>query len=432
MRGADVSIGCMLLIDARCLAGRFSGIQRFTTHVLRAVAECSPMKPDRFGGCRVLVRAEADLPTGLPDGLRDAGAALHSTGAGPSLLRDQLPSLPRRRGRWPLWIHAAQAAAEGGAPLMILSPDAFAPLRVPAAVRRIVTVHDVIPLVRRADLRRSWKGRLPGLWRAWLRRQAAAADRVLTVSSFSKADIVNALAVDPAKIAVVGNAVEPLPQGGALPPALVRGADALGLPFVLCVGRADPYKNQRGLVEAFARLLVLAKADSKTETKADFEADSTAEALPGLRLVFAGAADRRYPDAAERAAELGVADRVLWLQPTEAQLGAMYREAAAVAVPSLYEGFGLPAIEAMVAGTPVVCSDAASLPEVVGDAALRVDAADPHALAQALHRSITDAALRAELIAAGRRRAAHWSLKRFAGRLSAALDEASGAPPRRH
>ena len=379
----------MLVVDARCLAQRFSGIQRYTLHVLKALVRSEALRGAGGGGVRVLLADPGGIDHPLHDALQAAGVELLATGAAPSLLHDQRP------GRWRAWL-----AGTGDAPTL-LCPDAFAPLRAPrghAGLRRVITLHDVIPLVRAADLRRSWKGRAPWLWRRWLRAQVRAADRVLTVSVFSRQDIARVLGVRADRISVVGNAVEPLAD--AAPERQVRA------PYVLCVGRADPYKNQVGLVEAFSSLL---------------EQPEVGSACPGLRLVLAGTADPRYPEADARAQALGVADRVDRVQPTQAQLAALYRDAAVVAVPSLYEGFGLPAVEAMLAGAPVVSSDAASLPEVVGDAALMVDAADRGALASTMSRVLLEPVLRGALVKRGHANAARWSLDHFAERLASAL-----------
>jgi alpha-1,3-rhamnosyl/mannosyltransferase len=130
--------------------------------------------------------------------------------------------------------------------------------------------------------------------------------------------------------------------------------------------------------------------------------------------VIAGHWDPRYPEARVAAERLGLDDGVRFLPgPPEADLPALYSGAEVFAFPSRYEGFGLPPLEAMACGAPVLCCDTSSLPEVVGDAALRVDPT-PEALANGLARLLEDGTLRAELRAAGPSRAAVFSWRRTA------------------
>ena len=148
------------------------------------------------------------------------------------------------------------------------------------------------------------------------------------------------------------------------------------------MGRCDPYKNVPGLVEAFARAVREGGVDAR------------------LRIV--GSPDARYPEAGETARRLGVADRVDWAGYLDvAGLRKAYQDADALALLSKSEGFGLPVLEAMACGTPVVCSTAASLPEVAGDAARLVAPDDVAGAAAALKEILTDPAEAARLRAAG-------------------------------
>jgi glycosyltransferase involved in cell wall biosynthesis len=132
-------------------------------------------------------------------------------------------------------------------------------------------------------------------------------------------------------------------------------------------------------------------------------------------LLIAGPWDARHPDARQAAQQLGVSERVRFLGIVDDKdLPALYSGALAFVFPSLYEGFGLPALEAMACGAPVACSNASSLPEVVGDAALLFDPSDVRALTEAMQRLIEDAALRQRLSERGLRRAGTFSWQRNA------------------
>jgi len=152
------------------------------------------------------------------------------------------------------------------------------------------------------------------------------------------------------------------------------------------VGRADPYKNLVGLIEAFAAL------------RKQYQ-------LP-VELRIVGPKDRRYPEASQRAASLGVADMVKWLgYLPDDSLVSEYQNADVFVQPSWYEGFGLPVLEAFACGTPVICSNKGSLPEVAGGAALIVQPQDMIGLTEALRRVLTNSRLAQDMSARGLRRA---------------------------
>ena len=159
---------------------------------------------------------------------------------------------------------------------------------------------------------------------------------------------------------------------------------------MLYVGRCDPYKNVPGLVEAFARLV--------------------REGGVKARLRIVGSPDARYPEAGETARRLGVADRVEWSGYLDEEgLLKAYQEADVLALLSRYEGFGLPVLEAMACGTPVVCSNAASLPEVAGTAARLVEPEDVAGAAAALREVLANPETAARLRAAGLEQAQKFS-----------------------
>jgi glycosyltransferase involved in cell wall biosynthesis len=175
--------------------------------------------------------------------------------------------------------------------------------------------------------------------------------------------------------------------------------DRLGLaePFVLGVGTIEPRKDWPTLIAAFERL---ARDGSGDATAQSGGADPT--------LVIAGG-DGWMTEKVHAAAEASPADvRLLGFVPDD-DLRALYQSATAFAYPSVYEGFGLPPLEAMACGVPTVVSDAPCLPEVVGDAALVVPAGDADALADALRRALAEDGLRRELHDLGKQRAARFT-----------------------
>jgi alpha-1,3-rhamnosyl/mannosyltransferase len=160
--------------------------------------------------------------------------------------------------------------------------------------------------------------------------------------------------------------------------------------YILSLASNKPHKNLVSLIEAFAEL-----------------GAGTHAPIPAL--VIAGHWDPRYPEARTASERLGLSDAVRFIPDMpEADLPALYSGAEIFAFPSRYEGFGLPPLEALACGAPVLCCDTSSLPEVVGAAALRV-APTVAALAEGLARLLADDTLRAELHAAGPRRAALFS-----------------------
>jgi glycosyltransferase involved in cell wall biosynthesis len=169
--------------------------------------------------------------------------------------------------------------------------------------------------------------------------------------------------------------------------ARVRQQYGIAGDYVLYVGTLQPRKNLVRLIEAFGT-------------------------LPGrgLSLVLAGKAGWLSDEILTRARDPGLAGRVIVTgYVDEADLDALYSGATLFCMPSLYEGFCMPVLEAMACGTPVVCSDTSSLPEVVGDAALTFDPQDVSDMARAMACLLADEALRAQCVARGRARAAHFT-----------------------
>ena len=210
-----------------------------------------------------------------------------------------------------------------------------------------------------------------------LMRSLEASDRVITISAFSRREITELLGYPEERISVVPCAPAALKE----PQSVERTAERFGIrkPYVLYVGTIEPRKNLARLVRAFACL----KREQNIPHK----------------LVLAGGKGWNN-EAIYQAAE-GVSDVVFTGYVSEAEKSALYKGASAFVFPSLYEGFGIPPLEAMSLGCPVVCAAAASLPEVVGEAAELVDPQDELSIAEGIWRVISDETRAAELIRRG-------------------------------
>lgn len=216
--------------------------------------------------------------------------------------------------------------------------------------------------------------------------------RVLTVSEFSKRRIVEWARVAAERVVVVGNGVDASfsPDGARYAP---------GYRYLLCVGNRKSHKNELRALEAFAQ--------------AEIDRD--------IRLLFTGEAS---PELAERVRGLGLAGRVEFSgRVPQADVPALYRGALALVFPSLYEGFGLPVIEAMACGTPVLTSNTTALPETAGDAALLVDPLSVPAIAEGIERLCNDAELAARLRHRGLERAENYNWKDVCRRVRAVINE---------
>jgi glycosyltransferase involved in cell wall biosynthesis len=256
--------------------------------------------------------------------------------------------------------------------------------------RSVVTIHDCIHLMFPQYL----PSRLAyGYARAQLWTAAHRSDRVLTVSETSKLDILRRFRIPADKVTVVYNAID---ERLAVPPAeedfdRVRARYQLKDPFALYVGNIKPHKNLERLIDAFHEL--------RKET-----------AFESLKLVIIGDEISRYQGLrrAVHRHKLHKHVRFFGFVPLET-LSVLYRLARVFVFPSLYEGFGLPPLEAMYFGTPVVTSNVSSLPEVVGDAAILVDPYSPTSIAEGMRRALMDEDLRAWLRERGMARAREFS-----------------------
>ncbi|MGH2538278.1 MAG: glycosyltransferase family 4 protein [Candidatus Promineifilaceae bacterium] len=316
--------------------------------------------------------------------------------------RDYVPSAPNFAGRkvWTPCHHRLErwALAAELAPLrldVLHSPDFIPPAG--GARRRVITVHDLNFLEQPAFLspesRRYYAGQI-----AWAVRQA---DAIAADSQHAKADLIERLGAPAAKIKVVYLAANPIYAIPVEESAVRQTLAELGLTsgFILFVGTLSARKNVGLLLRAAERLT---------------------QAGTHVTVVLAGAKGWGGAALLQEIERRGLAGRVLHVEGlTDRQLAQLYRAAGVLALPSLYEGFGLPLLEAMHAGCPVVASDRGSLPEIVGEAGICLPPDDPDLWAETLDSVLSDAALRGQLVEAGRRRAAGFSWqKTAAGMLS--------------
>lgn len=275
-----------------------------------------------------------------------------------------------------------------------------------ARAKRVVTIHDLIPMIFRDQVARSRKARLYPVYRRLMLEIGDRADAILTDSRASAADIIRLLEIPAAR----AGRVRAIPCGVSerfCPPAARPPQPPDSPRTILYVGRADPYKNLQTLVRAFALLRGNARVPA--------------------RLVIAGSPDPRYPEAAELARSLGLAEAVRWTgYLPDDELVALYQSADVLAHPSRYEGFGLQVLEAMACGVPVVCSNAASLPEVAGSAALMTGPDDAEGFAALIERVLCNPQLAAELSARGIEQARSFTWERTARETLAAFREVAG------
>lgn len=283
----------------------------------------------------------------------------------------------------------ASLAAEGAA---LYHGNYFLPLEVPGrrrwTGRTVVTVHD-ISFARHREF-------MPPhdlvAFRTLVPRAMDRADRILTVTEWAKADMVDRYGIDPAKVVVTPNGVD-----DELSP---DGPRAERPPYLLFVGGLQRRKDPVTAVRALGRL-----RERGTE----------------LDLVIVGRDRGERRQVLSEAEARRVADRVEILDyVTRDQLIALYRGAEALLFPTRYEGFGLPVLEAMACGTPVVASAVTSIPEVAGDAAVLVEPMNPEAVAEGVLEAIRDAD---RLVAAGVARAARFRWSTAAARTAAVYAE---------
>jgi glycosyltransferase involved in cell wall biosynthesis len=263
----------------------------------------------------------------------------------------------------------------------------------------VLTVHDLIferyPEHHTATNRAFLKQAMPTFVRA--------ATHIIAVSEQTKRDLMELYGTPAEKITVVYEGIDAgfSPAG---PDAVerVRGIYSPERPYLLMVGTLEPRKNHLTAVRALARL----KAAGRPH-----------------RLLIAGGQGWLFDEIRRQIDSLGLHDDVRFTgYVPDAELPALYSGAACLLLPSLYEGFGFPVLEAMACGTPVVCANVSSLPEIAGDAALLVPPMDDEALAAIVARVLADPELAAKLVRAGLEQAGRFSWSRCAGQTVAVYE----------
>jgi len=275
--------------------------------------------------------------------------------------------------------------------------------------RSVVTIHDCIHLMFPQYL----PNRMAlGYARASIATAARRANRIITVSESSKHDILRFVNVEPSKIEVIPNAFDE--RFSVQPPEAqvvrVRERYQLQDEFVLYAGNVKPHKNLERLIDAFH--LVRTRG------------------LDHLKLVLIGDEISKYTSLrrAVHRHQLHKYVRFLGYLP-EDTLTVMYRLASVFVFPSLYEGFGLPPLEAMASGTPVVTSNVSSLPEVAGDAAILVNPYEPESIADGIYRVVTDRPTRDDLCRRGLERSRQFSWESSVRRVREIYEAVGGSSP---
>jgi glycosyltransferase involved in cell wall biosynthesis len=315
------------------------------------------------------------------------------------------------RRRWRDLLAMSFAVARSRIDLMYF-PATYSFFPVWNVAKVVVTMHDTLPLTHPDLVFPTFAGRL-----AWRLKEGAAvrrADRIVTVSQASRRAIAAWSGWPDRKIPVITEGPDPIFQPRGDDPRAVAVLDRHAIPpdapFLLYVGGLSPHKNLLRLVDAFA--------------------DS---APPEARLVLTGdihdVFHTHVPQIRSAVARRHLNDRVIMtgFVPDD-DLVFLYSRASALVLPSLLEGFGLPAVEAMACGTPVLSSSAGSLPEVVGPAGVFFDPTDIGSIGQAIRSFMGDAALRHELAGLARDRSRVFSWDRSARALLDCFDELAGEP----
>lgn len=363
MQNGPTQIG----IDARLPYYRLGGISQYVLHLLSALAELD--RNNRY----LVFQSRKDERSYLPDQANfrrvSAWTPCH-----------------HRRERWLL-----------GAEVALQHPDVFhSPDFIPPAFgarRQIITVHDLnflyYPEYLTADSRRYYRGQI-----RWAVQQA---DGISADSEHTRQDLIARLEVPPEKVRTIYLAANPLYRQKQAPEAVTQTLAGYDLPrgFLLFVGTLEPRKNVPALIEAYAGL--------RREERVD------------LPLLLVGGKGWLYEEIFAAIEQQGVAGHVRHLSGVSDQvLAHLYHAAGVLALPSHYEGFGLPPLEAMHSGCPVVTSNRASLPEIVGDAGILLPPDDVPAWTEALAQVLSDSEQRAQMIARGYRQAAGFTWEQTA------------------
>lgn len=360
-----------IALDARWIFNEISGIGAHTRELIRHIAREDRTNSyllifsDRALAERTWVEAElSDKPNFRPEVVPWSVFSPHS----------QL-MLPSRLARHGIEVYHSTN---------YMIPLSCFPRGRVGKIRCVATIHDLIPLLFPSATPRALKTRLFPIYRRLMLEIGARADRIIAVSEASRSDIVQHLNIPADRhdsVRVIYNGVSssfvPAPDAASL-----RDSDPARPRTVLYVGRGDPYKNLPLLIEAFAQ----------ARQKAPFP----------LQLKILGPPDPRYPEASQRVKELGLESCAVWAgYQSSSALVKAYQDADLVVLPSRYEGFGLPVVEAMACGAPMLCSDIPVLKEIGGQAAFYTPLDNGPELANGILRILTDSDLRQGMIRRG-------------------------------
>ncbi len=353
-------------IDGRYIQDHFPGIGRYTHNLIQALAKAAPEDSFVLLHNPGVVNTRYDLET-----LRVPNTEVVAVDFPTFSLTEQY--------RLPSFIHHLGLD-------LFHSPYYIKPYLLPCP--SVVTIYDLIPRLYPQYIS-PWAR---GIFEVAIRLATVTSRLVISVSQSAKEDLVRLLGVPPSKVWVTPLGVDtqfhPVNEKAVLN---LRQKYDLSEGYILYLGINKPHKNLVRLVKAFAKV--------KT----------------GRKLVLAGKEDPRYRKVHEVVKRLSLQERVVFLgQVPEDDLPALYSGAALFVFPSLYEGFGLPLLEAMACGVPVVCSSTSSLPEIAGRAAVMVDPLDVSQLARALKRVLGDSDLRVSMREEGLKQAARFSWERTA------------------
>jgi len=339
-------------VDATPLLDRRTGVGIFTAALLRGLGQRDDVAPIAFP---VSISGRRRLRDLVPPGVEVRTPPLPARALHRRWQRHSTPRLDRLVGR----------------PDVVHGPNFVVP---PARAARVATVHD-LTTVRFPELCHADTLRFPDI----VRRAAAEGAWIHTVSHAVRDEVLAELGLDPERVVAVPNGFDP-PQGDAATGRRLAGVEH----YVLAVGTVEPRKDLPSLVAAVDRL-----AGEDVDVVV-VHAGGDGWGIEGFQQALDS---MRHP---ERFRRLG--------HVPHDQLGHLYAGARVYAYPSVYEGFGLPVLEAMAAGVPVVTTDVPAIREVAGDAALVVPVGDVDALAEALGRAWHDEAWRDEAVCRGRRR----------------------------
>ncbi|MCB0214592.1 MAG: glycosyltransferase family 4 protein [Anaerolineae bacterium] len=355
-----------------------AGIGRYTREMVNALARLKPGSNSPAYRLFVAQAGRSEPPPELDERFSWHPTRLTERWLGRLWYRLRMP-LPIERWTGPLDLFHA--------PDFVLRP-------VKPGTRTLLTVFD-LSFIREPD------SVMPGMSHhltTWVRRSVDQADHVIAISKATAHDLIELYQTDPQKISILypGITSEFYPMNDPLGITIIRAKYNLGQkPFILSVGTVQPRKNYQRLIQAFAQI----KAD--------------------VLLVIAGGPGWQADEIFKEVKNQGLTDRVRFLGfVPDADLPYLYNAATLFIYPSLYEGFGLPALEAMACGTPVIASNRSSLPEVVGSAGLLIDPFDTEAIAHAMATLLFDEDLYHKLSKAGHARAATFSWDKMAAELS--------------